>query len=157
MFLFKKKKKLKASAFPELPKIPRESGLPEFPSYKVSAEKPEIPPLPPFKRNLEIPKRELATVNIPSRVAAPLRKEITPLTKQISQEKPLYIQMEEYSKILKTLELIKSKINNAESTLLNLERFKEKEDIELGRWKEEVNKIKENLILVEKSLSSSQR
>jgi len=154
MFLFKKKK-LKTSQFQQFPEIPKESKLPKFPSYKALSKKPEIPPLPPFKGSFDIPERKPA-VKAHGKIVLPSFKEISPKPKQIFREKSLYIKMEEFEKILNTLELIKNKINNAESTLLGLEKFKEKEDIELSRWKDEINKIKENLISVERRLSGSQ-
>jgi len=156
MFLFKKKKP-KNQTFPQFPAISRESKLPKFPSYKVPAKKPEIPPLPPLKSNFDIPKRKPA-IKVPSRVVLPSFRGVNMpnIPRQVPRDRPVYVKMEEYEKILKTIDLIKNKINNAESTLLSLEKFKEKEEIELGRWKEEINKIKENLILVEKRLSGSQ-
>lgn len=153
MFLFKKKKP-KIPDLSKFPDIPKESKLPKFPSYGAP-KRPEIPPLPPLKSDFEIPKREPLIKQYPSITSAPTFEEETPTRPEI-QGKPVYVKMEEYKKILDALDTVKNKIKNAESTLLSIERFKEREDMELRRWKEEINRIKENLIMVERRLSGSQ-
>ncbi len=153
MFSFKKKK-LKIPDLSKFPAIPKENKLPKFPSYGAP-KKPDIPPLPPLKSDFEIPKREPLIKQQPL-MTTPTFEEETQRSRPELQGKPVYVKMEEYKKILNALDLVKNKINKAESTLLSIERFKEREDMELRRWKEEINRIKENLIMVEKRLSGSQ-
>jgi hypothetical protein len=150
MFSFKKKKP-QIPNLSKFPDIPKESKLPKFPSYGTSKRQ----DIPPLKDNFEIPKREPLMRQQPI-TAAPTFEEETPISRPEIQGKPVYVKMEEYKKILNALDVVKNKINKAEETLLSIERFKEREDMELRKWKEEVNRIKENLIMVERKLSGSQ-
>ncbi|MAG50265.1 hypothetical protein CL621_01330 [archaeon] len=153
MFSFKKKKP-KIPNLSKFPDIPKESKLPKFPAYGTPKRQ-DVPSLPPQESDFEIPKREPLMRQQPI-TAAPTFEEGTPISRPELQGKPVYVKMEEYKKILNALDAVKNKINKAEETLLSIERFKEREDMELRKWKEEVNRIKENLIMVERKLSGSQ-
>ncbi len=67
-------------------------------------------------------------------------------------EKPLFIKIDQYKDALKHLELLKSKIDDAEGLLKELDSVREEEEKKIEQWKADLNSVKEKLLAIDKSL-----
>jgi len=132
MALFRKKKDEKL----ELPR------LPEFPSYT-----PTIKPLDQIKAEVQ-------------RQDIPFRQKTMPLTtpkpqivqQAIHEEKPIFVKIDKYKTAIHLIDSIKAKIKEAENTLDELMRIKDEEERNLRAWKDEIEKIKNKLLDIDKNL-----
>lgn len=70
----------------------------------------------------------------------------------ISQEKPIFIKLENYKDVFSSLESIRKKIRDAESMLDNLNRLKAEEERALESWKSQVESLKNKLLDIDKKL-----
>ena len=68
------------------------------------------------------------------------------------QTKPLFVQLEEYNKILEAVNNLKLSVQEAERILGNLKQLKERENSELSRWDAHLSKVKEKLTMIDKKL-----
>ncbi|MEW6063142.1 MAG: hypothetical protein AB1571_02115 [Nanoarchaeota archaeon] len=132
MSLFGKKKEEKL----ELPKFP------EFPSYT-----PTIKPLEEIKA--EVQKQDI-----------PFRQKTMPITtpkqqvvqQAIHEEKPIFVKIDKYKTAIHLIDSIKAKVKEAEDTLDELMRIKDEEERNLRAWKDEIEKIKNKLLDIDKNL-----
>lgn len=69
--------------------------------------------------------------------------------------KPLFVQIDEYNKIIETVNNLKLSIQEAERTLASLKQLKERENEELSRWDDHLNRVKEKLLSIDKRLFES--
>ncbi len=152
LFFGKKKEKI------ELPK------LPEFPSYtptikpaseelssiKTFVQRPTDLTIPIRQKNMIAEtKPEFKRPDI-TEVRKPL---VTPLTRPVvSEEKPLFVKIEKYKEATHLVDRIKAKLAEAERTLVELSRINDEEERNLRAWKEELEKIKEKLLDIDKHL-----
>ena len=73
-------------------------------------------------------------------------------TSDNSQEKPIFIKLDNYKDVLSSLENIKKKIRDAESMLDNLHKLKSEEERTLENWKSQIESLKNKLLDIDKKL-----
>ena len=60
-------------------------------------------------------------------------------------EAPVFVKTDEYKDVLDTIQLAKEKLEDAKSTLQQIESIKQKEDNELIDWKTTIDEIEQRL------------
>ncbi len=103
------------------------------------------------------PMRELRQLpQMPRQITTQPRYErmeaMQPRYSQPSGSKPLFVQIDEYSKIIETVNSLKFSLSEAERILGNIKQLKEKENDELARWDEHLNRLKDKLLMIDKRL-----
>lgn len=129
MGLFSKKR----SEELELPKFPDLPEEPSFPSYE-----------PEFADKEESPDE----FGIPQRNERPMFEPV----ERRSIEKPVFVKIEQYREALDNIEAIKTKVREAEELLSRLDQLRSQEDKELQNWHENIGRIKDKLLSVDKKL-----
>lgn len=158
MGLFSKKRKEEALTtaktpenLPELPEFPEmhdeelQEDVLEFPSYEPTIKdiKGEVGK---EDEEFEVPKRE-------SRLDHRVQSSAPAFSKtSIDDEKPLFVQIDKYKDVLRSLEVLKAKVADVEDLLKGLEELKQKEEEKLQEWKEDVQSIKEKLLSIDQEL-----
>ena len=132
MGLFSKKR----SEELELPKFPDLPDEPSFPSYE-----------PEFAGQEESPDE----FGIPQRKQVSERPMFEPIERR-SIEKPVFVKIEQYREALDNIEAIKTKVHEAEELLSRLDQLRSQEDKELQNWHENISRIKDKLLSVDKKL-----
>ncbi|MFH1376266.1 MAG: hypothetical protein ABIH25_01390 [Candidatus Woesearchaeota archaeon] len=66
--------------------------------------------------------------------------------------KPVFIKIDKYRDALDNLEIIKELCKNADSLLNEINRLREEENRELEKWRDDIGKIKDRLLMVDKKL-----
>ncbi|MAG78481.1 hypothetical protein CL616_03905 [archaeon] len=141
MGLFGPKKKeekdeLPPLEFPELPKT--------VPAYEKPVSQPEpIAPvaareIPISARPMPAPIHHAPSHGIPGTIAG--------------AEQPLFIKIDKYRDVVKNLGKLKSKLSEAGNILNKLNRLKEEEDRELAAWHNDLEKIRGQLMEIDKRL-----
>ena len=67
-------------------------------------------------------------------------------------EKPLFVKIEKYRDVVETLKKLKTRLNEADTILSKLNRLKEEEDRELSMWQSDLEKIRNQLLEIDKKL-----
>jgi predicted ribosome quality control (RQC) complex YloA/Tae2 family protein len=91
------------------------------------------------------------------------RKPLTGLMpkKMISEEtqdkktEPIFIKIDRYEEALDYINSVRDKIKEIEDMIENLKKIKRDEDQALDEWKENLNQIKEKLMIVDRNLFES--
>ena len=162
MGLFSRKKKEDnriLPSLPEFPKFPGESNLP-FYDEQLHEAKESLPPVPPqrpdftktqatpdfFEKKVISPKfrDDLDFDDIPQRRSS--------LTLEKRDDKPVFVKIDKYRESMKTLESIKSKLEEADNLLKNLTRLRQDEERELDDWQNSLNEIRQKLLKIDKDL-----
>jgi Sec7-like guanine-nucleotide exchange factor len=91
--------------------------------------------IPKRKPIVRIKKQETIGPNIPENI-----------------NKPIFVKLEDYKIAKDHLEKVKEMAKNAEGLLKDLNQTREEEDRELEKWKGEIEKIKDNLLKIDKKL-----
>ena len=120
----------------ELPKFP---DLPEEPSFPTAYE-------PEFADKEESPDE----FGIPQRKTME-RPMFEPIERR-SIEKPVFVKIEQYREALDNIEAIKTKVREAEELLSRLDQLRSQEDKELQNWHDNIGRIKDKLLSVDKKL-----
>jgi len=68
---------------------------------------------------------------------------------------PIFVKVDEYNKILQTLEMIKGKVNEAKATLENIKELKKEEDSEIDLWSVTLQDIEKKLNDMDQELMES--
>lgn len=161
MGLFSRKKKEDNRILPSLPEFPRLPGenLPFYDEQLHESKSPDLPPLPPkqdftrtqatpdfFEKKVISPKfdKDLDFDEIPARRS--------PLTLERKEDKPVFVKIDRYRESMKTLESIKSKLEEADNLLKNLTRLRQDEERELDDWQNSLNEIRQKLLKIDKDL-----
>jgi len=164
MNFFKKEEKKRTIELPDLPNSPE---LPELPEENMS-----IPPLPTFPKTqignnmgLQAIKSTVSGDSSPGYMIdesedekktielSELPKNYKNEIKDYSIEKePIFVKLEKFKDAVEKFEQIKNKVNEIEETLRKIKGIKEKEDMELRSWEEEVMSIKEKVENIDNSL-----
>ncbi|HIH25258.1 hypothetical protein J4476_05460 [Candidatus Woesearchaeota archaeon] len=150
MGLFTKKKQDQSQSnggdLPELPDFPdmhdqsMHEDVLEFPSYEptISDIKNEVDKEDDF----EVPQRE-----------RPVQQNTRPsMQKNMDDEKPLFVQIDKYKDVLRSIEVLKAKLANAEDLLKGLDELKTKEEQKIEEWKQDVQNMKERLLSIDQEL-----
>jgi len=74
--------------------------------------------------------------------------------KEEEEEEELFIRLDKYEEIVKTIKLIKEKINENELILERIVNIKKEEDAKLNKWENELRSIYEKIKLVEENLKN---
>jgi len=117
---------------PEFPDLPEESDSSEFPSYEPTIK--DIKNEVGRDDDLEIPIRESKIQH-----SKPIENtaKSSPSRLSMDDEKPLFVQIDKYKDVLRSLEVLKAKVANAEDLL---------------RGKQDVQSIKEKLLSMDEEL-----
>lgn len=65
----------------------------------------------------------------------------------------MFVKLETYDDVLGTISMMKTKLEQAKSTLDKLKEIKKKEEIELELWEKSIHEIEGKLITIESSLA----
>lgn len=63
---------------------------------------------------------------------------------------PVYVKVDEYKEILELINLIKSKIKDAKTTLEDINRLKNEEDAELEIWQSSIEEVERKIDFMDK-------
>jgi hypothetical protein len=69
-----------------------------------------------------------------------------------SEEKPLFVKIEKYRDVVETLKKLKARLNEADSILNKLTSLREEEDRELTIWQGDLEKIRSQLMEIDRNL-----
>ncbi|MCX6749334.1 MAG: hypothetical protein NTW17_01140 [Candidatus Pacearchaeota archaeon] len=184
MGLFSKKEKKSEEGIPELPRLPRLPDFPEmededipllprFPSSPlgrkfsqhsikdaVSGEKEdkdfyadEFPGS--GMRMTQEPLRKSMTEEVEEEIDEEFPEKSSPMIKTFRQEsEPVFIRIDKFEEGLRTFEAIKSQISEIEKILAETKRIKEKEDIELRSWENELKRMKGEIEKISRDIFS---
>ncbi|MDP3918437.1 MAG: hypothetical protein Q8Q35_00845 [Nanoarchaeota archaeon] len=130
------KQELPPLKFPELPK-----SVPSFESGKSmqATEASEI-------------KQAVFTPNISAQPMSMPFSRASELPATPGMEKPLFVKIEKYRDVLSVLNKLKERLNDADEILQNLNSLKDKEAKELSAWHTDLEKIRTQLLDVDKKL-----
>ncbi len=67
-------------------------------------------------------------------------------------KKGLFIRIEKYKEALEGIEQIKIRINEVEHALMGLEKMRRQEDLEIEKWRRDLNSIKQKLLGIDNAL-----
>ena len=81
--------------------------------------------------------------------------ELKPNAMRTSLEKPLFIKVDKYEKVVSSINMIKQKLNEARAILNDVRAIKEEEDAKIQQWHDDLERIKENLLNVDNILGES--
>ena len=127
----------------KLPVLPKEEKE-LFPSYKSEFNniKKEI-----SKQTFSAPKH----IEVPKKIEHVQRAPVE-IERPIVGDKPIYVKMEQYKSAMTQVDKIKALCNEADKALSSISKLRDEEDRELNKWQEEVDKIKDKILLVDKKL-----
>ena len=77
----------------------------------------------------------------------PERQESSPV-----EERPVFVKLQQYREAMASIEILKQKLKEAEYILGKLEEIRTQEQVELTNCQNNLNKIKEKLIEIDKKL-----
>tara|TARA_Y100000310_G_C20530116_1_gene737990 strand:+ start:74 stop:640 length:567 start_codon:yes stop_codon:yes gene_type:complete len=103
---------------------------------------------------LDIPKRKSPFLKIGSKIKEPS----LPVPKHHKVEhhegssKPIFVKLSNYKSAKTSLNKIKELAKEAEGLLTDLNQTREEEDRELSKWKSDIEKIKDNLLSIDKKM-----
>lgn len=155
MGLFSKKRKEEfhpenSNSMPELPEFPEmhdddlKEDVLEFPTYEPTIK--DIKAEVGKGDELNIPKRE-------SKIEHVSRDQTREqLKSSFDDEKPLFVQIDKYKDVLRSIEVLKAKVADIEDLLKGLEELKAREEQKLEEWKQDINSIKERLLSIDQDL-----
>ena len=134
--------------FSRLPEIPR-----KFPEQELSMK-----PFPDLGPSLfdEMPQRKPEKIELRSPepysdiMYTPQRE--MPMGFSSDSSQPLFVKLEDYKNAIKSLQEVRTKINEAESILSDLMEMKRKEDAQLTRWQAEISDVKTRLLEMDRQL-----
>jgi len=65
---------------------------------------------------------------------------------------PVYVKIDEFKEVLSILNNIKSKLNEANNTLKDVETLKNKEDVEFENWKQSLAEVTDKIVSLDNVL-----
>ncbi|MBL7051709.1 MAG: hypothetical protein ISS01_01320 [Nanoarchaeota archaeon] len=77
--------------------------------------------------------------------------QMQPVSSDMS-EKPLFVKIEKYKDLVNTLGKLKARLNDADHILQNLNDLKEKENRELSAWHSDLEKVRNQLLDIDRKL-----
>ncbi len=123
------------SKLPALPKEEKEM----FPSYKSEFGS--------IKKEISKPMFSAPKIEMPEKTEPEM-----PVERPVMGDKPIYVKMEQYKDAMGQVDKIKALCNEADKALSEISRLRNEEDKELSKWQQEVDKIKDKILLVDKKL-----
>ena len=130
------------------PKPSSENHLPELPPQNTPHQIPE-PPRATIREAAEAQNAARAPLpevhhQMPPKKQLPLRAS-PPQKLQQKNDEPIFIRIDKFQSAQKNFESIRTKIQNIESTLNQIKDIKEKEEVEINGWSNEVQLLKTKL------------
>ena len=154
MGLFKSKKEKKREDFSQ--EIPDFKPISNYHESKLPAlPKKEKELFPSYKSEFNSIKKEISkpAFSAPSKIEIPKQAEpALNVERPIIGDKPIYVKMEQYKSAMTQVDKIKALCNEADKALSSISKLRDEEDRELNKWQEEVDKIKDKILLVDKKL-----
>jgi len=139
MGFFTKKKEMKK----ELPPL----KFPDFPKYESEINNDDFSQI---KDAVSTPMTSRQTFNIPDMIDMPREEPEVHRT-----EKTLFIKVDKYKLVMKSLDGIKDKLEELEKVINKLDELKKQEDDELTKWHSDLEYLKERLNNIDKTLFES--
>lgn len=128
----------------------KRSNLPDLPTNRS-----EKPMFPTYESDFNSVKREIQKPAFQPRNEVPARKPMMEMRQEhsiMTGDKPIYVKIDQYKEAVANVERIKALCSEADKTLAEIGRIRASEDRELQKWQEDVNKIKEKLLLIDKRI-----
>lgn len=151
----RKKKEERILPLPEFPRLPNE---PNFSFYDEQVDKKESFPKQEFKKitpteNFSFEKQMTPSFekeDISFDDFVPRKSPLTTIERH--DDKPLFVKVDKYKESAKTVEAIKSKLEEADAVLKTLTRLREEEEKELQEWQSSLDEVRQKLMKVDKDL-----
>ncbi len=70
-------------------------------------------------------------------------------------EMPLFVKVEKYDEITKTVRMVRSKLDEAKKSLARIKELKDQEDKEMQSWNQEIERIQGKINAIEQSLQTT--
>lgn len=70
-------------------------------------------------------------------------------------EMPLFVKLEKYEEISRSLHMIRAKLDEAQSSLEKIKDLKSQEDKEMESWNQELQRIQEKVSKIEDTLQAT--
>jgi len=124
-----------------------------FSKKKEAEVKAELPPL----KFPELPPEEAETSPAEAqeikKAVLPEKEAAQPApAEKVSEEKPLFVKIEKYREVMATLNELKNKLKDAGDLLVELNNIKDREEEEIKSWHNDLESIKEKLLMIDKTL-----
>lgn len=152
-FRLPEKKPLELKPLPSLP------SLPSFPETLRPLTR-ESPFDIPVRKRLPVPREQPMPAIHAVRprpmqqqsFKMPMERQLQPRYQMPAGGKPLFVQIDEYNKIIETVNNLKFSLQEAERILASLKQLKERENDELGKWEDHLSRVKDKLLMIDKRL-----
>lgn len=70
----------------------------------------------------------------------------------MANQTPVFVKIDEYKEVLQVMELIKSKLEQAKTTLNKINKIKTQEDNELAAWQQALDEVEKKVEFVDQKL-----
>lgn len=70
----------------------------------------------------------------------------------MERQAPIFVKVDEYKDVLNILDLVKNKINEAKTTIHEINSLKNQEDSELAIWANEISDIEKKVEFIDQTL-----
>ena len=147
MGLFSKKKTLPELPKPEMHSQPQSSmpmhenlKLPDFSMGDFPSYEPLSPP------------PEMGSIKRAVKSMPPVSDYEPEMPKQSSNDKTLFVKIDDYETAIAAIERLKEKLKDVESVINNIEKLKRQEDAELDAWHKDIDSLKQRIMTVEAKL-----
>ncbi len=138
---------------PKLPELPSEGrGYPSYGAGDLGAIKKEV------EKPIIIPRKKIVSpMGMPKINPHKIVKPITSVgvrrpVERVEGDKPIFVKIEAYKDAIESIETIKGLCKEADGVLVELSKIRSEEDRELAKWHNDIDKIKNKLLVVDKKL-----
>ena len=150
---FKNKPKLVVEEESHLPTIPELPSIEEH-HDEMNYDSSELQALPSYEPTIGQIKREVekpTESDVPQRERKIMPKMVMHST-EMTQEKPLFIKIEQYKDALRAVDHLKEKVAEAEQLFKIIEDIRTQEEQRLEAWKHAIQSLKDKLLLIDQNL-----
>ena len=70
----------------------------------------------------------------------------------MERQTPVFVKVDDYKDVLDILDLVKNKVTDAKTLLHEINDLKNKEDVELQTWNNEINEIERSIEHIDQTL-----
>ena len=140
MGLFGKKKEKEESSDFKFDSIPNDFPKYEASNYMDDSFKIKEAVSEPFKPIMPMQSNPMSSI------------QGTEFNGRIKQGRTLFVKIEKYKEVMKTLDEIRNKLEDSEKILVKLNEIKNEEDKELDSWHSDLQDLKEKLLDIDKKL-----
>ena len=130
---------IKEQRFPDISGM--DLNLPSYNQVVNEAPKQRFPPRERGSNKAEIHEESV--------FAKPLAR---PSTRSIVRDNTLFVKIDKYQESMRTLNLIKESLMNTEHILTKLHQIKSQEDNEIQQWHDQIKRIKQKIVYIDKNL-----